>query len=82
MSHCLQLLAHMEPEDAPVLAEGYLLPALKKILKGLQPENHFQGLLEVLESLLVDLIGPGSGYIPQESRVGQGVSELVSLQVD
>jgi nitrate reductase molybdenum cofactor assembly chaperone len=82
MSHCLQLLAYMEPQEAPVLAEGYLLPALKKILKGLKPENPFRGLLEGLERLFVDLIGPGSGYIPQESGIGQGVSNLVSLEVD
>ena len=82
MSHCLQLLAFMEPHEAPVLAEGYLLPALKKILKGLKPENPFRGLLEGLESLFVDLIGPGSGYISRESRSGQGVSDLVSLEVD
>jgi nitrate reductase delta subunit len=82
MSHCLQLLAFMEPQEAPVLAEGYLLPALKKILKGLKPENPFRGLLEGLERLFVDLIGPGSGYISQESGIGQGVSNLVSLEVD
>ena len=82
MSHCLQLLAFMEPQEAPVLAEGYLLPALKKILKGLKPENPFRGLLEGLERLFVDLIGPGSGYISQESGIGQGVSQLVSLEVD
>ncbi len=82
MSHCLTLMAFMELEDAPVLAEGYLLPVIKKILKGFKPENPFHGLLVCLEILLVDLIGPGSGYIGQEARSGQGVSELVSLTVD
>ena len=82
MSHCLQLLARMEPEEAPVLAEGYLLPALKKILTGLKPENPFRGLLEGLESLFVDLIGPGSGFTSRESRSGQGVSKLIPLEVD
>jgi nitrate reductase delta subunit len=82
MSHCLKLLAYMEPEDAPVLAEGYLLPALKKILEGLKPENPFRGLLEGLERILLDLIGPGSGYIVRESQNGQSVSDLVPLRVD
>lgn len=85
MSHCLQLLARMEPEEAPVFVDKYLLPALEKILKGLKPENPFMGLLEVLETLFLDLVGPGSGYVRRElpsepPRREQSVSNLVPLK--
>jgi nitrate reductase delta subunit len=86
MSHCLQLLARMEPEEAPLFVDKYLLPALEKILKGLKPENPFTGLLEVLETLFVDLVGPESGYVRRElqcepPRGKQDLSNLVPLKL-
>ena len=81
MSHCLQLLARMEPEEAPIFVDEYLLPALEKILESLKPENPFTGLLEALKTLFVDLIGPESGYVKREVKceVPQGQQDLSNL---
>lgn len=86
MSHCLQLLARMEPEEAPIFVDEYLLPALEKILESLKPENPFTDLLEVLKTLFMDLVGPESGYVRRElkcepPRGQQDVSNLVPLKL-
>jgi nitrate reductase molybdenum cofactor assembly chaperone len=86
MSHCLQLLARMEPEEAPIFVDLYLLPALEKILEGLKPENPFTDLLQVLKTLFMDLVGPESGYIRRELRCEpprgkQDRSNLVPLKL-
>ncbi len=86
MSHCLQLLARMELEEAPIFVDEYLLPALEKILESLKPENPFTGLLEALKTLFVDLVGPGSGYVRRElkcepPRGQEDVSNLVPLKL-
>ena len=81
MSHCLLLLARMEPEEAPIFVDEYLLPALEKILESLKPENPFTDLLEVLKTLFMDLVGPGSGYVRRELQceVPQGQQDLSNL---
>jgi nitrate reductase delta subunit len=57
MSHCLRLLPRLDPDDAVVFARRYLRPALKKILKALDPANPYAGVLCVLETLLARRYG-------------------------
>ena len=66
MSHCLQLLAKLTPEQAVVYAGDYLFPPIKKVLESLERDNPYRALIEVLQSLLVEWVGvnPAGQEIP------------------
>jgi len=57
MSHCLQLLVRLEPEDAEVFARRYLQPAITKILQDFDAANPYKGVIELLQATLVQRYG-------------------------
>ncbi|MFQ5633088.1 MAG: nitrate reductase molybdenum cofactor assembly chaperone, partial [bacterium] len=57
ISHCLELLARLDWEDAKAFANAYLQPAMKKILTGFPDENPYRCVVEVLQEILLDRYG-------------------------
>ncbi len=54
LSHCLQLVAALDQEDAPIYVERFLAPALKIILENFERDNPFRPLVQVLQDYLIE----------------------------
>ena len=52
ISHCLRLLPHLEDKDAQAFAQNYLSPAIKKVLAGLDQNNPYKNIIELLQNEL------------------------------
>jgi nitrate reductase delta subunit len=65
LSHCLHLLAALEPPEAQIFSRSYILKALEKILSGLDNDNPYHGLLQYLKMLLYE-----ESYHPDDVTYG------------
>ncbi len=57
ISHCLFLLTRLEAEDAEAFVRRFILPGLDKVLEGVEPENPYTCVIEVLRRLLESEFG-------------------------
>ncbi len=78
ISHCLKLLAALEPEDANIFVARFLRPALDVILGNFEDANPFKSLLETLRAYLDEEYHPVDNTLESTTALPQTGEHQVS----
>ena len=76
VSHCLKLLACLEPADAEVFSRKYMQPALLKIQTALEEENPYACIVDLVQHILEAQYG---AVVLEEEDVKSKLIELPVL---